>query len=217
VGTFAAINLNNRQDESAMPPDAPAAEDASDAELLERLRGTPAALGPLYERYGGPVYRFALLWSGSPAIAADVTQDVFVHLLTHAADFDPGRGRLPAYLCGIARNFVRRVHALPAHDPLPDDDADDGAPLAPVAEAPLERLLRDRETERVRRAIALLPPPYREVLILVELHECSYAEAAAQCGCAMGTVRSRLSRARALLVGFLGGERQDLPATAARR
>jgi RNA polymerase sigma-70 factor (ECF subfamily) len=200
-----------------MPPDAPAAEDASDADLLSRVRGgAPAALSPLYERHGGAVYRFALLWSGSPAIAADVTQDVFVHLLTHAVDFDPARGRLPAYLCGIARNFVRRLHALPVHDPLPDDD--DLAPLpAPSTEGPLESLLRERDLERLRCAIARLPPPYREALILVELQEYSYVEAAAQCGCALGTIRSRLSRGRALLATLLDGDRADLPAAQARR
>ena len=201
-----------------MPPNAPAAEDASDADLLGRVRGGDApALRPLYERHGGAVYRFALLWSGSPAIAADVTQDVFVHLLTHAVDFDPARGRLPAYLCGIARNFVRRLHALPAHDPLPEDDAGAAAPQASAAEGPLERLLRERDLECLRCAIARLPPPYREALILVELQECSYAEAAAQCGCALGTIRSRLSRARALLASRLGDGREDVSAMAVRR
>jgi RNA polymerase sigma-70 factor (ECF subfamily) len=103
-------------------------------------------LQTIYERHGGSVYRFALLWSGSPATAADVTQDVFVHLLAHPADFDPARGRLSAYLCGIARNFVRRQHALPPHDPLPEDDGDDNVlPLALVVDAPLERLLRERD------------------------------------------------------------------------
>jgi len=202
-----------------MSPKAAAAEDASDADLLQRVRGgNPAALQPLYERHGGPVYRFALLWSGSSATAADVTQDVFVHLLTHPADFDPARGRLAAYLCGIARNFVRRQRSLPAHDPLPDDDGDDGAvPVALAADAPLERLLRDRDLERVRHAIALLPPPYREALILVELQECSYAEAAAQCGCALGTIRSRLSRARALLAELLQDEQERAAAVGGRR
>ena len=202
-----------------MPPNAPAAEDASDADLLRRVRsGNPAALKPIYERHGGPVYRFALLWSGSSAIAADVTQDVFVHLLTHAADFDPARGRLSAYLCGIARNFVRRQQALPAHDPLPDDDGDDEAlPPALVSDAPLEQLLRDRDLERMRRAIALLAPPYREALILVDLHECSYAEAAAQCGCAIGTIRSRLSRARGVLASLLDDPSEHAAAAAVRR
>jgi RNA polymerase sigma-70 factor (ECF subfamily) len=195
------------------------ADEATDAELLRRVRaGAPAALQPIYERHGGSVYRFALLWSGSPAIAADVTQDVFVHLLAHPADFDPARGRLGAYLCGIARNFVRRQHALPTHDPLPEDDDEEVVtPLALRAGPPLEQLLRDQELERVRRAIALLPPPYREALILVELQECSYAEAAAQCGCALGTIRSRLSRARALLAVQLGAASDDAPAAALRR
>jgi len=195
------------------------ADDTTDADLLRRVRsGTPAALRPVYERHGGLVYRFALLWSGSPAIAADVTQDVFVHLLAHPADFDPARGRLGAYLCGMARNFVRRQHALPVHDPLPEDESEaETIPLAPRADTPLERLLRDQELDRVRRAIALLPPPYREAVILVELQECSYAEAAAQCGCALGTIRSRLSRARALLAAELGETTEDVPAAALRR
>jgi RNA polymerase sigma-70 factor (ECF subfamily) len=195
---------------------APAAEDASDADLLQRLRGgAPAALQPLYRRHGGSIYRFALLWSGSPAIAADVTQDVFVHLLTHPRDFDPSRGRLSAFLCGVARNFVRRQQALPVHDPLPEDEDAGAAVLAVDGAGPLERVLRDLDLERMRRAIALLPPPYREALILVELQECSYAEAAAQCGCALGTIRSRLSRARALLAGTL--VERDAPPVALRR
>src|ERR1043166_2454107 len=149
-GTFRWLNLNkgrNRADAVLSQP----ADDTTDADLLRRVRsGTPAALRPVYERHGGLVYRFALLWSGSSATAADVTQDVFVHLLTHPADFDPARGRLTAYLCGIARNFVRRQQSLPAYDPLPDDDGDDGAvPVALAADAPLERLLRDRDLERV--------------------------------------------------------------------
>jgi RNA polymerase sigma-70 factor (ECF subfamily) len=200
-----------------MPPNAPAAEDASDADLLRRIgEGDSAALRPLYQRHGGAVYRFALLWSGSPATAADITQDVFVHLLTHSADFDPARGRLAAYLCGIARNFARRLHALPPHDPLPEDDAAE-PPAAPEADAPLERLLRDRELERMRSAITRLPPPYREALILVELQECSYAEAAEHCGCALGTIRSRLSRARALLSEMLGGKSENLSVVTGQR
>jgi RNA polymerase sigma-70 factor, ECF subfamily len=106
------------------------------------------------------------------------------------------------------------VHALPSYDPLPDDDA--AEPPAPETDSPLERLLRDRELDRLRSAITRLPPPYREALILVELQECSYVEAAAQCGCALGTIRSRLSRARALLAEMLGGESENLSAVGQR-
>jgi RNA polymerase sigma-70 factor (ECF subfamily) len=115
----------------------------------------------------------------------------------------------------VARSFVRRQQALPVHDPLPEDEDAGAAVLAVDGAGPLDRVLRDLDLERMRRAIALLPPPYREALILVELQECSYAEAAAQCGCALGTIRSRLSRARALLAGTL--VERDAPPVALRR
>lgn len=62
----------------------------------------------MYRRRKAIVHRFALLWSGSTATAADVTQDVFLHLLTHAPDYDAHRGAPAPWLVGIARNFVRR-------------------------------------------------------------------------------------------------------------
>ncbi len=198
-----------------MPPTDPTDDEPSDASLVERIRrGSPEALDPLYRRHGADVYRFALMWSGSAAVAADVTQEVFVHLLVHAGDFNSDRGRVGAYLCGIARNLVRRQLAMPTHDPLPEVDDDALASLVRVEEKeePLPRLLRKAELESLRRAIARLPAPYREALILVELQGCSYAEAAAICGCELGTIRSRLSRARGLLVRLLGS-RTDADAT----
>ena len=63
-----------------------------------------------------------------------------------------------------------------------------------------------RDLARLRAAIAALPPHYRDVLVLVELAERSYAEAAAICGCELNTVRSRLFRARALLARWLDVE-----------
>src|SRR5690242_21458938 len=122
-------------------PNAPAAEDASDADLLRRVRGgAPAALQPLYRRHGGSVYRFALLWSGQPAVAADVTQDVFVHLLTHADGFDPARGALFPWLLGIARNFARRRTGVRHDDePLQDEPAAPASLDAPEASSILRQ------------------------------------------------------------------------------
>ena len=131
-----------------MPSNDPADDEPSDAILVQRIRdGSPAALEPLYRRHGAGVYRFALLWSGSTSVAADVTQEVFMYLLTHAADFDAGRGRMSAYLCGVARNFVRRQLAMPAHDPLPeaDDDRLPGSLRIREEEEPLPQLLRKTE------------------------------------------------------------------------
>ena len=177
--------------------------EASDAALAARLAcGEPGALDPLYRRHKGSVYRFALLWSGSPATAADVTQDVFVHLLTRAGDYDAARGPLPPWLLGIARNFVRRRTGTAEVADGRDDEA--AVPLHAIEPpTPEASLVARADLESLRRAIAALPPHYRDVLVLVELAERSYAEVAAICGLELNTVRTRLFRARALLARWL--------------
>jgi len=174
---------------------------ASDAALAARVAcGDADALTPLYQRHRGAVYRFALLWSGSAAVAADVTQDVFVHLLGHADDYDAARGPLLPWILGIARNFVHKRSGVDARY-LPEADELD---LAEAPDPPHDEALDgQRELDRLREAIAALPPHYRDVLVLVELAERSYAEAAAICGCELNTVRSRLFRARALIARAL--------------
>jgi RNA polymerase sigma-70 factor (ECF subfamily) len=185
---------------SDMPVELSERISASDAALAARVAcGDAAALTPLYQRHRGVVYRFALLWSGAPAVAADVTQDVFLHLLAHADDYDPGRGGLLPWLLGIARNFVHKRTGVDARY-LPDDDRADVEAVEP---APDEAIDGKRALDRLRAAIAALPPHYRDVLVLVELAERSYAEAAAICGCELNTVRSRLFRARALVARAL--------------
>lgn len=176
----------------AMPPQDPQAEHA----LLARMKqGDEQAFVELYRRHRDRVYRFALLYCGSPAAAADVTQDAFVHFIAHPQQFDPGRGTVGAWLCGIARNMARKHFGL-------REDATDPAELGDGHvdhDTPLERVLRAESAEEVRRAVAAIAPHYRDVLILCELSELSYAEAAQVCGIDIGTVRSRLSRARAQL------------------
>lgn len=105
--------------------------------------GEPWALDPLYRRHKGPVYRFALLWSGSAATAADVTQDVFVHLLRHAGDYDAVRGALAPWLLGIARNFVRRRTGT--REVAPDTDDDTPPPAAIEHDTPESALVRGQE------------------------------------------------------------------------
>src|SRR6478735_127759 len=89
----------------AMPPHDPQPE----MKLLARMKqGDEAAFVALYRRHKDAVYRFALLYSGSPAVAADVTQDTFVHFMGHPNGYDPTRGAIGAWLCGIARNLARK-------------------------------------------------------------------------------------------------------------
>jgi RNA polymerase sigma-70 factor (ECF subfamily) len=182
----------------AMPPYDPQAENA----LLARMKqGDEAAFVALYRRHRDAVYRFALLYSGSAAVAADVTQDAFMHFISHPNGYDPTRGAIGAWLCGVARNMVRRHFSgrEDATDPaaMSDDAALDEAHID--RDTPLERILRSETAEEVRRAVAAIAPHYRDVLILCELSELSYAEAAQVCGIDIGTVRSRLHRARAQL------------------
>lgn len=182
----------------AMPPQDVQPELA----LLARMKqGDEAAFVQLYRRHKDAVYRLALLCSGSTAHAADVTQETFVHFITQPAQFDPLRGTLGAWLCGVARNMARKAAGgrEDATDPgeLDDDSALDEERID--RDTPLERILRGETAEQVRRAVAALAPHYRDVLILCELSELSYAEAAQLCGIDIGTVRSRLSRARAKL------------------
>ncbi|ALK95583.1 sigma-70 family RNA polymerase sigma factor [Massilia sp. WF1] len=186
----------------------------SDSDLLRAMRGGAAdAFAALYRRHQGPLYRFAALRCGSPASAADVVQEVFMGLMTGRFCFDPLRGTLQAFLFGVARMLIlkleegRRRHvALP--DALDHEDGADDGPELPLDEGgPLARLLDNEAAEQVRRALAHLAPHYRDVVILYEMHELSYAEIADICQVDIGTVRSRLSRGRAALARRLAGWR----------
>jgi RNA polymerase sigma-70 factor (ECF subfamily) len=179
-------------------------ETQSDETLLQRMRaGEEEAFTALYRRLHGVVYRFARQMSDAAGLAEDVTQEVFLILLRKAELFDPQRGALKTYLLQITRNeLLRRLGRERLHEPLAEELED--APAEPaenliVRHDPLGNLLRNREIETVRQAVLALPLHYREVVVLCDLEELNYNEAAVLLGCAVGTVRSRLHRARALL------------------
>jgi RNA polymerase sigma-70 factor (ECF subfamily) len=170
--------------------------------LLARMKkGDEDAFAELYRRHRDAVYRLAMLYSGSTAHAADVTQETFVHFMTQPHQYDPMRGTLAAWLCGVARNMARRAVSGREDATDPEVMADDTSPHESHIdrETPLDRILKGEAAEQVRRAVAQLKPHYRDILILCELSELSYAEAAQVAGIDIGTVRSRLSRARAQL------------------
>lgn len=175
--------------------------DPTDSELLRSLsNGSEEALATLYRRQQGSIYRFAVHMSGSHALAEDVIQEVFMVLIRGKAEYDPSRGSVNAFMLGIARNHVlRRLQYQQALVSL-DDDSGETPQITSVKDGPLDELSRSEAIESVRRAVLTLPEHYREVVTLCELQEMSYAEAAVIVGCAVGTVRSRLHRARALLI-----------------
>jgi RNA polymerase sigma-70 factor (ECF subfamily) len=179
--------------------DASAGRD-SDADLMrETAAGNREAFTTLYARHHLRVFRFARLMTGSTPLSEDVVQDVFLSLMRQAHQFDPNRGTLTTYLYSMARYQVRR-HLLRQRRLVALDTADAAGTLALQAPAdPFGDAARRETTARVRRAILTLPSRYREVVVLCDVQELSYADAAATLGCAIGTVRSRLHRARHLL------------------
>jgi len=198
------------------------AADLTELGLLRRITaGDEEAFTFLYRRKHPAIYRFALHMSGNPAVAEDVTQEVFLTLIRDAKRFDPARGTLGAFLFGVTRNHLRKRWEQECRSvPLPEDETDlsslvsrKGAPSgngngAGHAWDEFESL---ETTGRVRQAIATLPENYREVVILCELEEMDYEEAAAALDCPVGTVRSRLHRARALLLEKLREAHRPAP------
>jgi RNA polymerase sigma-70 factor (ECF subfamily) len=198
-----------------MTPDLPETDD----ELLKRLRsGDEQAFVILYRRRQAALYRFALHISNSMPVAEDVTQEVFLALLREECGYDPARGTLSGYLFGIARKLVLRQLERGRADATLEIDAEDGvlAELA-VSDDPLVDLTNREGIAALRRAVFALPRRYREVVVLCDLEELDYADAAVALGCPVGTVRSRLHRARALLLHKLKKERNPRPAMNALR
>ena len=186
----------------------------TDDELLILMRsGAEAAFVTLYRRRQAAIYRFALHMSGSATAAEDITQEVFLALIRDGCGFDPERGTLSAYLFGIARKLVLRYLERGRSDvPLDDEGDDSGWPELAVNDDPLMDLTHREGIAALRRAVSALPRRYREVVVLCDLEEVDYADAALILGCPIGTVRSRLHRARALLLEKLRQERNFRPA-----
>lgn len=180
----------------------------TDDELLARLEtGDEAAFQVLYRRRQGAIYRFALHVTSSTAVAEDITQEVFLTLIRNACRYDPERGTLNGYLFGIARKLVLRHLERTRMDVALDADEESPAPQLAVHDDPVMAMADRERLEALRRAVHRLPRRYREVVVLCDLEEVDYADAAAILGCPIGTVRSRLHRARALLFEKLSQER----------
>jgi len=199
--------------------------DVSDALLLRRIAGgDEEAFLHVYRQKHPAIYRFALHMTGSASVAEDVTQEVFMALIRDPKRFDPARGTLGGFLFGVARNHVRKRwehdRRLVAFDGDPDELAElrvasvanhraangsgghgnGNGSGAPIPAPGWDEFASAEAVGRVRQAVSTLPENYREVVVLCELEEMSYEEAAAALGCPIGTVRSRLHRARAMLI-----------------
>ena len=176
-------------------------------ELLQRARrGDESALAQLFGRYEGVIYRYAAYMCGRDT-ADDIVQETFLAVLQQSKRHDPPERAVSSYLIGIARH---RILKRAARDNW--CDAEDVETLLEHRadlrqETPLEDVTRAESVEHVRAAVESLPPLFREAIVLCELHEMQYAEAASIIGCPIGTIRSRLHRGKALLAIKLSGLR----------
>jgi RNA polymerase sigma-70 factor (ECF subfamily) len=148
---------------------------------------TDAEFHAAFDQHKDAVFRFAWRMSSSAAAAEDITQDVFLALLGRPERFDPARGSLRAFLIGIARNLaLKRWRAEERWEAL--DDEQFVAPPLNIEQSEIGEL--------VGRAVRSLPPLQREVVILSEYEELSLADIAGIVDAEIGTVKSRLHRAR---------------------
>jgi RNA polymerase sigma-70 factor (ECF subfamily) len=178
-----------------------------DEQLLKMVQGGDEdAFTTLYRRRQGGIYRFVLEMSGSAALAEDVTQEVFMALIRDSRGYDPARGTLGAYLLGMARHHALRLLKRDRTYVSIEEGSRDGRDLAPCSpEDPHWAMSRQQSIQTVQQAVLSLPEHYREAVVLCDLNEVSYEDAASVLGCSVGTVRSRLHRGRALLIQKLAG------------
>jgi RNA polymerase sigma factor (sigma-70 family) len=174
--------------------------DQDEGMLLKRARqGDEDAFTDLYSMFYPRIFRYVLQMCGSSSSTEDILQEVFLVFLQKIESFDEDRASISSYLYGIARNFVMRWLQQYNQEVAITEKTEE--PLAEkTGENPLADLSREESIAWLRSAILTLPASYREVIVLCELQEHSYREAAVVIGCAVGTVRSRLSRARELLL-----------------
>ena len=169
--------------------------DTSDEELYRRIRkGDREALADLYERREPALYRYALQLSGNQATAEEAAHEAFLQLIQPDARYDVHKGSLQAYLYGAVRNLTRVAYRAQSAGVLGETTVDNGV---------VEALIEGETTRALNIAVRNLPPGYRDAVVLCDLEERSYEDAAKVVGCPVGTIRSRLFRARRLLAAKL--------------
>jgi RNA polymerase sigma-70 factor (ECF subfamily) len=183
------------------------AELERDDVLLRRAaKGDEEAFLLIYRRHQAPMYRFALRMTGNTWAAEEIVQDVFMTLMRDPKKYDVSRGALGAFLYGVARNRVmKHLERLPREVALEEKNEDgtgSGIVLQDVS-TPAMWLEKRERVRQVRDAVQELPVEFREAVVLCELEELSYEEAAQMAGCPIGTIRSRLHRGKALLMAKL--------------
>ncbi|MDQ2857441.1 MAG: sigma-70 family RNA polymerase sigma factor [Candidatus Eremiobacteraeota bacterium] len=153
-------------------------------------------------QYGKATYNFAFRLTNNEADARDLTQDAFIRVYRAWRSFEPGTSFL-SWIYRIVTNLYRdelRRRKGRFHEEIPEDNApQEFSGHRPLAVTPIDDYVESQLGEPMSRALAQLSPDQRQVVILADIEEYSYQEIAEIMACSIGTVRSRLHRARALL------------------
>ncbi|MBS1799616.1 MAG: RNA polymerase sigma factor [Acidobacteria bacterium] len=183
----------------------------SDTEVvLAAQQGSSDAIAALYGRHSPLVYRFVLRLSRDTATAEEITQEVFLALLRHTERYDPSQASLSTWLCAIARRQLWR-HFERNQRFVPFDSADDHLEPTSPDDGPDELLSRAEAIAIIRAGLDSLPLLLKEVIVLCELEELTYQQASLILAVPIGTVRSRLHRAKARLTTLLRTSTENQP------
>lgn len=163
-------------------------------------------------QYGKATYNFAYRLTRNEADASDLTQDAFIRVYRAWRSFVPGTSFL-SWIYRIVTNLYRdelRRKKGRFQEEIPEDNApQEFGGERPLAVNPIEEYVEGQLTEPLSRSLDMLSPDQRQVVILADIEEYSYQEIAEIMGCSIGTVRSRLHRARALLRRLLQRQQQQ--------
>lgn len=183
--------------------------------LAQRVAaGDAAALSDLYRSEAGPVYRYVLALCANPGWAADATQDAFVAFAERPGDYDASRGTPGAYLAGMARHaLLAMLRRTRMEAPLPEEDSGEEGRGPGLHEQvhPESLQVRAQDSAALWVALRQLPWGFREAVVLVDLQERPYAEAARIAGVELNTLRTRLHRGRARLAAALNAAPGESP------
>ena len=180
-----------------------------EAAIVRKVLGGDAnAFETLVLEYEKNVYNIALRMTGNSEDAADMTQEAFIKAYNSLQSFR-GDSKFSVWLYRIVSNvcldFLRSKNRRPTVSLSVEDDDGEDTQLDVADESQSPELLLDRKLTResVRRGLDSLPPDYRQILLLREIQGLSYDEIAQALGLEVGTVKSRIFRARKRLCTFL--------------
>lgn len=170
-----------------------------DSALVDAMsNGSRDAFTAIYRKHSDRVFRVALQHTASRELAEEITQESFLFLLRNPKRFDPSRGELGPFLAGVSRQLARKSLSESARNPSAEWDESSAPERADATDA-LHEMIEHQQWQRLHEAVAMLPEPFRETLVLHHLEGLPYEEVATVLACPIGTVRSRLARAREML------------------